>query len=123
MRTPRVQEDVVRRIRIRAIWLGALAATGAFFVSWRAGVSLTICAAVVIFSFLVFEKLTGRLLLPQARKGLRKVLPLLLVTAAGLVLLGIVIPWKAFDPVAGLVGLSVVVLAIGAEVFQPVGED
>ena len=115
------QEAVVRRIRTRAICLGTLAAAGAFFVGWRAGVSLTICAAVVIFSFLVFEKLTGRLL-TQQRKGLRKILPLLLVAAAGLVLLGIVIPWKAFDPVAGLVGLSVVVLAIGAEIFQPAGE-
>jgi hypothetical protein len=46
------------------------------------------------------------------------VLPVLLVTASGLVLLGLVFPWKAFDPVAGLVGLSVVVLAIGAEVFR-----
>lgn len=114
-------DAVVRRIRTRAIWLGTLAAAGAFFVGWQAGVSLTICAGVVIFSFLVFEKLTGRLL-AQERKGLRKILPLLLVTVAGLVLLGIVIPWKAFDPVAGLIGLSVVVLAIGAEIFQPAGE-
>lgn len=115
-------DAVVRRIRTRAIWLGTLAAAGAFFVGWQAAVSLTICAGVVIFSFLVFEKLTGRLL-AQERKGLRKILPLLLVTVAGLVLLGIVIPWKAFDPVAGLVGLSVVVLAIGAEIFQPAGES
>lgn len=115
-------EGVVRRIRRRAIALGAAASVGAFFFGWRAGVSLTICAAVVIFSFLVFEKLTERLIRPSAKRGLRKALPLLLVTVAGLVVLGIVFPWKAFDPVAGLVGLSVVVLAIGAEVFQRPGE-
>jgi hypothetical protein len=115
-------EAVVRRIRTRAIALGALASVGAFFFGWRAGVSLTICAAVVIFSFLVFEKLTERLIRPSAKRGLRKALPLLLVTAAGLVVLGMVFPWKAFDPVAGLVGLSVVVLAIGAEIFLRPGE-
>ncbi|MBC8646169.1 MAG: hypothetical protein H7X85_03330 [Thermoanaerobaculia bacterium] len=115
-------EGVVRRIRRRAIALGAVASVGAFFFGWRAGLSLTICAAVVIFSFLVFEKLTERLIRPSAKRGLRKALPLLLVTVAGLVVLGIVFPWKAFDPVAGLVGLSVVVLAIGAEVFQKPGE-
>ncbi|MFN2386380.1 MAG: hypothetical protein ABR576_08865 [Thermoanaerobaculia bacterium] len=116
-------EAVVRRIRTRAIALGALASIGAFFLGWRAGVSLTICAAVVIFSFLVFEKLTERLIRPSAKRGLQKALPLLLVTVAGLVVLGIVFPWKAFDPVAGLVGLSVVVLAIGAEIFQKPGEE
>jgi hypothetical protein len=115
-------EAVVRRIRMRAIALGAFASVVAFFFGWRAGVSLTICAAVVIFSFLVFEKLTERLIRPSAKRGLRKALPLLLVTVAGLVVLGIVFPWKAFDPVAGLVGLSVVVLAIGAEVFRRPGE-
>ena len=115
-------ESVVRRIRTRAIALGALASVAAFFFGWRAGVSLTICAAVVIFSFLVFEKLTERLIRPSAKWGLQKALPLLLVTVAGLVVLGIVFPWKAFDPVAGLVGLSVVVLAIGAEVFRRPGE-
>ena len=115
-------DAVLRRIRGRSIGLGLLAAAVAFLVSWRAGVSLTICAAVVIFSLLIFEKLTERLLLPQGQQRFRKVLPLLLVTAAGLLLLGIVILWKAFDPVAGLVGLSVVVLAIGAEVFQRTGE-
>lgn len=119
---PAAPEAVIPRIRRRAIWLGILASVAAFFFGWRAGVSLTICAAVVIFSFLVFERLTGRFLLPQGKRRWRKILPLLLVTAAGLVLLGIIIPWKAFDPVAGLVGLSVVVLAIGAEIFQSSGE-
>jgi len=115
-------DAVLRRIRARSIGLGGLAAAVAFFVNWRAGVSLTICAAVVIFSFLVFEKLTERMLLPRGQTRVRRILSLLLVTAAGLVFLGIVILWKAFDPVAGLVGLSVVVLAIGAEVFQAAEE-
>jgi len=115
-------EAVVGRIRTRAIALGVLASAGGFLFGWRAGVSLTICAAVVIFSFLVFEKLTARLIRPSGKGGLRTALPLLLVTVAGLVLLGIVFPWEAFDPVAGLVGLSVVVLAIGAEVFERPGE-
>jgi hypothetical protein len=111
------EETAIRRIRTRAVLLGAVLAAGAFLVSWQAGVSLTICAAVVIFSFLVFERLTERLL-PRTRKRWKTMLPVLLVTASGLVLLGLVFPWKAFDPVAGLVGLSVVVLAIGAELFR-----
>jgi hypothetical protein len=115
-------EMVLRRIRTRAIGLGALGSAAAFLFGWRAGVSLTICAAVVIFSFLVFERLTERLVRPSAKRGFPTALPLLLVTAAGLVVLGFVFPWKAFDPVAGLVGLSIVVLAIGAEVFQRPGE-
>jgi divalent metal cation (Fe/Co/Zn/Cd) transporter len=79
---------------------------------------LTICAAVVIFSFLVFEKLTVRLVAPRERWKIRAILPLLLVTAAAVGLLLVVLHWKAFDPVAGAIGLSAVVLAIGGEIFQ-----
>jgi uncharacterized membrane protein len=79
---------------------------------------LTIAAAVVIFSFLVLEKLTERLVPPQEKKGFRAVLPLLLVTAAGAALLGIaLLRWRGFVPVAGMAGLSVVVVAIGAELL------
>jgi hypothetical protein len=47
------------------------------------------------------------------------VLPLLLVTGAGAAALGIaLVRWKGFEPVAGMAGLSVVVLAIGAEVLR-----
>jgi hypothetical protein len=112
------EQAVVRRIRTRSIGFGAILSAGAFLVGWRAGLSLTICAAVVIFSFLVFEKLTERLAFPQTGGGFRKVLPLLLVTAAAILLLAVVLRWEAFDPVAGALGLSAVVLAVVAEIFE-----
>ncbi len=112
-------DAVVRRIRVRSLIIGGACALGGFLFGWRSGLSLTICAAVVIFSFLVFEKLTERLACSREKRGLRAFLPLLLVTAAAVILLVIVLRWGAFDPVAGAIGLSVVVLAIGAEIFQP----
>ncbi len=112
-------EEILRRIRIRSVVIAAAGTLVSLFFGWRAAVSLTIAAAVVIFSFLVLEKLTERLVPLQEKKGLRAVLPFLLVTAAGAVLLGIaLLRWKGFDPVAGMAGLSVVVLAIGAELFR-----
>lgn len=111
-------EALLRRIRTRAILIAIAGALGALFFGWRAAVSLTIAAAVVIFSFLVLEKLTERLVPPQENKGFRAVLPLLLVTGAGAAALGIaLLRWRGFDPVAGMAGLSVVVLAIGAELL------
>ncbi len=112
------EDAVLKRIRTRSIVIAGLCALAAFGFGWKASLSLTICAAVVILSFLVFEKLTARLLFAQEKRAFRRKLPLLLVTGAGLVFLGMIFPWKAFDPTAGLVGLSVVVLAIGAEVFE-----
>lgn len=112
------QESVIRRIRVRAVWIGAILAGGAFALGWKRGVSLTICAAVVIFSFLVFEKLSVRLVAPRERWKIRAILPLLLVTAAAVGLLLVALHWKEFDPVAGAVGLSAVVLAIGGEIFE-----
>jgi hypothetical protein len=115
-------EALIRRIRVRSITIAIAAAAGALFFGWRAAVSLTIAAAVVIFSFLVLEKLTERLVPPQEKKGFRAVLPLLLVTGAGAAALGIaLVRWKGFEPVAGMAGLSVVVLAIGAEVLRKEG--
>jgi hypothetical protein len=112
-------EAILRRIRVRSAAIAAAGALGALLFGWRAAVSLTIAAAVVIFSFLVLEKLTERLVPPQEKKGFRAVLPLLLVTAAGVVVLGIaLLRWRGFEPAAGLAGLSVVVLAIGAELFR-----
>ena len=111
-------EALIRRVRIRSILIATAATAGALLFGWRAAVSLTIAAAVVIFSFLVLEKLTERLVPPQEKKGFRAVLPLLLVTGAGAAALGIaLVRWKGFEPVAGMAGLSVVVLAIGAEVL------
>ena len=109
---------VIRRIRVRSVWIGVVLSAGAFLFGWRRGVTLTICAAVVIFSFLVFEKLTVRLVTPQEKWRIRALLPLLLVTAAAVALLLFVFHWKAFDPIAGAVGLSTVVLAIGAEIWS-----
>ena len=113
-----VEELVLRRIRVRSIGVAVAATAVAFVLDWRAGVSLTIGAAVVIFSLLVFEKLTERLVPPQEKKGIRALFPLLLVTAAGLFVLTAVFRWKEFQPIAGAIGLSVVALAIGAEIFS-----
>jgi len=116
----RVEDGTLRRIRTRSVGIAAVGAIAALFFGWRAAVSLTIAAAVVIFSFLVLEKLTERLVPPQEKKGIRAVLPLLLVTAAGAAALGIaLLRWRGFEPVAGMAGLSVVVLAIGAELLIP----
>jgi multisubunit Na+/H+ antiporter MnhB subunit len=112
------EETVVRRIRTRSIGYGAILSASAFLVGWRSGVSLTICAAVVIFSFLVYEKLTERLADPHAKGGARKTLRLLLVTGVAIALLFVVIRWEAFEPIAGFLGLSAVVLAIVAEIFE-----
>ena len=111
-------EAVIHRIRVRSIVIAIAGALGSLLFGWRAAASLTIAASVVIFSFLVLEKLTERLVPPQEKKGFRAVLPLLLVTGAGAAALGIaLLRWKGFEPVAGMAGLSVVVLAIGAEVL------
>ena len=111
---------VLKRVQRRALVFTTLSAAVASAFSWRAALSLTIAAAVVIFSLLVLEKLTERLVPPQEKKGFRAVLPLLLVTAAGAATLGIaLLRWRGFEPVAGMAGLSVVVLAIGAEILSP----
>ena len=111
-------EDVVRRVRRRSWVLAGLGIAIAFAVRWQSGVSLTITAAVVIFSFLVLEKLIGRLGLPQKESRSRASWALLLVTFASFGLLALVLwRWKGFDPLAGAAGLSVVVLAVVAEIF------
>ncbi len=113
------EEAVLRRLRTRAILLATLSAAVAFAIGWRSAVSLTIGAAVVIFSLLVLEKLTERLVPPRAKKGIRALLPLLLVTIASVLLLGaVVIRWRGFDPAAGAAGLSVVVAAVVLEALR-----
>ena len=112
-------DAVISRVRRRAFVLGALGIAAGFAIGWRSGLSLTITAAVVIFSFLVLEKLTERLVPRQAKPGLRTLVPLLLVTAGSFVLLAVVLwRWKGFDPVAGAAGLSVVVLSVVPEVWM-----
>jgi hypothetical protein len=47
------------------------------------------------------------------------VLPLLLVTGAGAAALGIaLLRWRGFEPIAGMAGLSVVVVSVGAELLR-----
>lgn len=115
-----VEQAAVARIRTRSIGIGtASAAATLLLFGWRAGVSLTISAAVVIFSFVVFERLTERLVPRQEKGGLRAALPLLLATAAAITLFSLfLLYWKGFEPVAGAAGLSVVVLAIVPEVWE-----
>ena len=111
-------EGVVARVHKRAWLLAGLGIAVAFAIGWRSGVSLTITAAVVIFSFLVLEKLIGRIGLPQKESRSRASWALLLVTFASFGLLALVLwRWKGFDPLAGAAGLSVVVLAVVAEIF------
>ncbi len=126
MKAPRSDDTdaMIRRIRLRALVIGAAASAAAFAIGWRAGVSLTISALVVIFSFLVLEKLTGRLVPRSEKPRLRTLAPLLLVTAGSLALLMIVLwRWKRFEPVAGAVGLSVVVVAVVPELWSGSGSE
>ena len=112
-------DAVIGRVRRRAFVVGAAASLGAFAFGPRAGASLTICAAVVISSFLVLEKATERLVPGLGKAERRTLIPLLLVTIASFVLLGVVLwRWKGFDPAAGAVGLSVVVLAVIPELWS-----
>ena len=111
-------DAAVRRVKRRAFAFGALAALAGFAVSPRAGASLTICAAVVISSLLVLEKTTDRIG-PTVEKSRRRTLvPLLGVMAGSFVLLGLVLwRWAGFEPVAGAIGLSVVVIAVIPELW------
>ena len=116
-------DAVVARVRKRAIALAALGIVAASVIHWQAGVSLTIGAAVVIFSFLVLERLTERLLPRQQRKPSRTLIPLLLVTGASVALLSAVLwKWREFDPIAGAIGLSVVVLSVMGEALRRRGD-
>jgi hypothetical protein len=109
---------VVVRVKRRAFALGALAALAAFLVSPRAGASLTICSAVVLSSFLVLEKTTNRIGSTVEKSRRRTLVPLLCVTAGSFVLLGLVLwRWAGFEPIAGAIGLSVVVIAIIPELW------
>ena len=112
-------DEVIRRVKRRAFVLAALGIAAGFAFGVRTGVSLTICAAVVISSFLALEKLIDRLAPgPGGRSERRRLVPLILVTLSSFVLLGVVLwKWKGFDPAAGAAGLSVVVLAIVPEVW------
>jgi hypothetical protein len=106
-------------VKRRAFAVGAVGILAGFILGAANGASLTICAAVVISSFLALEKFVERLSPGREKPGWRALVPLLLVTVASFVLLGVVLwQWKGFQPVAGAAGLSVVVLAIIPEVWS-----
>lgn len=110
---------MIRRVRRRLLAIAAVAILGAFAFGWAPGASLTICAAVVVFSFLALEKLIDRLAPTGEKPGWRILVPLLLVTVGSFALLGIVLwQWKDFHPAAGAVGLSVAVLAVIPELWS-----
>ncbi len=103
----------LRRIHRRAIVFTTLSAAATSFYDWRVALSLTIAAAVVVFSVLVLEKLTERLVPPQAKSGFRRLAPFLLVTAASVLLLGVAaFRWKDFSLLGGAIGISVAVAAV-----------
>lgn len=109
---------MLRRVKRRAFALTGVLVLGAFLMGSRSGASLTICAAVVISSFLALEKVTERLVPERPKPGLKTIALLLLVAVASLTLLGFVLwRWKNFDAVAGAAGLSVVVLAVIPEIW------
>jgi preprotein translocase subunit Sss1 len=110
---------VVLRVKRRAFAITAVVVLAAFLVSPRAGASLTICASVVLSSFLVLEKATHRIASTAAKPRWKTLVPLLLVTAVSFALLGLVLwRWKGFEPIAGAIGLSVVVIAIIPELWM-----
>ena len=112
-------DSLIRRVKRRAFGVSALAVAASFLVSARAGASLTICCAVVLSSFLLLERATEGLVPGRQRARWRTLAPLLLVTFASLALLAVVLlRWKSFEPIAGAVGLSVVVIAIIPEIFR-----
>ena len=113
------EDRILRRIHRRAIAFTTLCAAVACAFDWRAGLSLTIGAAVVISSLLVLEKLTERLVPPQAKHGIRALVPFLLVTAASVLLLGVAaFRWKGFSLAGGAAGVSVAVAAVVLEGFE-----
>ncbi|MEX0880731.1 MAG: hypothetical protein WEB59_10130 [Thermoanaerobaculia bacterium] len=110
---------MIRRIRRRLFAIAAAGIVVAFALGRAPGVSLTICAAVVVSSFLALERLIARLAPGREKPGWRTLVPLLLVTVGSFALLGVVLwQWKGFHPVAGAVGLSVAVLAVIPELWS-----
>ena len=107
---------MLSRIKRAALLLAAGGIPAAF--AWRgprAALSLTIGAALAIFNFFILERVTARLLVP--RTGARFSDYAVPGGALGfvLLLLAVILKWKGFDLVPGMAGLSVIVLAIGAE--------
>jgi len=112
-------EQAVARVKRRMFVLAGLGAVAGFLIRPAIGASLTICAAVVLSSFLALEKFVGRLAPAPEKPGWRKLAPFLMVMLGSFALLGVVLwRWKEFDPVAGAAGISVAVLSIVPEVWR-----
>jgi len=119
----KLPDTVLRRVRRTALVL-ALAGAVVAFVAFgsRAGVSLTIGSAIVIFNFFVLEKVMAGFLTPRSGMRISDVAVPALGFLGILALLAAVLRWKGFDLPAGLAGLSVIVLAIGWEGIRGVRE-
>ena len=116
------EAKVLIRIKRTAALLSAAGAIAAYLVAGaRAAVSLTIGAVIVIFNFFVLEKVTAKFLTP--RTGMR--FSDFAVPAGGfaalLLLLAAIMKWKGFNFLAGVLGLSVIVVAIGIEGLRGFG--
>ena len=119
-----VEGLALKRMERRAVIFTTLCAAVASAFDWRAAVSLTMAAAVVICSLLVLEKLTQSLVPPQAKHGIRALVPFLLAMGASVLLLGVAaFRWDGFRTAGGAVGVSAVVAAIVAEGFVRGGGD
>ena len=115
-------ENVLRRIKRTALLLAGVAVFLAGVLRGAASaLSLTASAGLVIFSFYFLERITAKILVP--RIGMRPVdflVPVAGFLAVAAILLAM-LRWKQFDLLAGLVGFSVVVLAIGVEALRGFG--
>src|SRR5262245_21437448 len=97
-------ESVVARVKRRTFVVSGVLILGSFLLGPRRGASLTICAAVVISSFLALEKILERLDPGRAKPGFRTLVPLLLVTEATFAVVGVVLwLWLVFVPLAEVV--------------------
>jgi hypothetical protein len=112
-------ERIILRIKSFALILTFVGAAAEFGIEGlRAAVSLTIGGAIAIFNFLVLERITAVMVRPDAgRTGMRVVVLPVLVTVATVGALFAVFQWKDFSVRAGLLGLSVVVVASGIGVL------
>jgi hypothetical protein len=112
-------DEVIARVKRRIFVLAGLGIVAGFVIRPSFGASLTICAAVVVSSFLALEKFVGRLAPAPEKPGWRKLAPFLMIMLGSFVLLGVVLwRWKEFDPAAGAAGISVAVLGIVPEVWR-----
>ena len=119
---PAPEERILRRIRRTAIALAAIGAGAAGALrGGAAALSLTAAAGLVIFSFYFLERITAKILVPRIGMRLSDfMVPAVGFLAVAAILLAM-LRWKRFDLLAGVIGFSVVVLAIGVEALRGFG--